>query len=166
MPWPDVGMDVKAKDPWADIPIDDGFIERNKDWWLSYWLPTIAKRRMALLQSRIWIQDDKDGFTGWRRDKYNSTTWIVCAANKFHDIVVPAPRHASVDMHQAYCSFGGWSMLLEYAKRNGSFEEQGFIDQFSIFYTREEAFEIAEKNGQIRFPEGNSGRKLFSEGLY
>ena len=43
---------------------------------------------------------------------------------------------------------------------------QGFIDQFGEFLTREEAWIIAERNGQIIRRVGGDGVKLYSENLY
>lgn len=44
--------------------------------------------------------------------------------------------------------------------------EQGFIDQHNRFYSREEAWIIAEKNGQIRRNYNGPRLTLFSEDLY
>lgn len=43
--------------------------------------------------------------------------------------------------------------------------QQGFIDQFGFFYNREEAWAIAEKNGQIKKEVSTPGT-LYSESLY
>jgi len=89
--------------------------------------------------------------------------WIVCAANRFDDIIVCGARHydsammSSIDRHREH------GLCLKYEC------EQGFIDQFGKFYTREEAWKIAEKNGQIKRRVGGdtiNGGKLFSENLY
>lgn len=42
---------------------------------------------------------------------------------------------------------------------------QGFVDQYGKFHTREEAWKIAEDQGQIRQVTGTVGQ-LFSEDLY
>lgn len=44
--------------------------------------------------------------------------------------------------------------------------EQGFIDQYGNFYTREEAYFVAEENGQIIKKCGGDRVSLFSENLY
>jgi hypothetical protein len=44
--------------------------------------------------------------------------------------------------------------------------EQGFVDQYGNFMTREEAWEIAQAAGQIRRPEGGAPGTLYSEHLY
>ena len=51
---------------------------------------------------------------------------------------------------------------------DGGDEEQGFIDQFGDFLTREEAMQIVLKNGQPFDKDRNGGGTsgLFSEGLY
>lgn len=46
-------------------------------------------------------------------------------------------------------------------------EEQGFIDQYQKFYTREEALELVKKNGQPFSQERNVGtHELYSEGVW
>jgi hypothetical protein len=42
---------------------------------------------------------------------------------------------------------------------------QGFVDQYGKFHTREEAWVIAEREGQIRQVSGTHGT-LYSEDLY
>jgi glutamate racemase len=45
--------------------------------------------------------------------------------------------------------------------------DQGFINQFGEFLTREEAFKVVQENGQPFSAERNRDKKdLFSEGLY
>lgn len=89
---------------------------------------------------------------------------IVCAANKiFLDvgfIILVGPRHWDQVMVDTY------SWLDPDVKNNSLGEEQGFIDQFGKFYTREEAWVIAEANGQIIRRVGGDDGKLFSENLY
>lgn len=43
--------------------------------------------------------------------------------------------------------------------------EQGFIDQYGLFLTREEAFEVSERQGQLLNTPTIPGT-LFSEDLY
>lgn len=86
---------------------------------------------------------------------------IVCAAmrNK-HGSVICSPRHwdsAARDAAwaQTSCPHSTWEKA-----------EQGFVDQYGTFLTREEAWSIAEKAGQIVRRCGGDGVKLFSENLY
>jgi hypothetical protein len=49
-------------------------------------------------------------------------------------------------------------------------EDQGFVDQFGAYMSREEAWQIAQAAGQIAHPSscglGPDGWRLYSEGLY
>ena len=44
--------------------------------------------------------------------------------------------------------------------------EQGFIDQFGLFMTREEAYLVAQAAGQIKYRCGGDEGVLYSENLY
>jgi len=91
---------------------------------------------------------------------------IVCAANKilFKDgkvAIVAGARHWDKIMHN----------IVDCVEHELTELEQGFIDQFNNFYTREEAWIIAETNGQIIRRVGGDttleGKgRLFSENLY
>jgi hypothetical protein len=82
---------------------------------------------------------------------------VVCAANRqrFTGMIAIGPRHYDETMRQNMTG-GGW----------GDPAEQGFIDQWGEFMTREEAWKVAEAAGQIRYRCGGDGKKLFSENLY
>jgi hypothetical protein len=82
---------------------------------------------------------------------------VVCAANKFDDVILCGARHWDKVMCAQANAMG----------IKGGTEEQGFIDQFGDFLTREEAMEIVKKNGQ-RFDIESNGCtvELYSEGLY
>ncbi len=43
---------------------------------------------------------------------------------------------------------------------------QGFIDQYGKWLTREEAWKVAKKAGQIKYSSGYCDGTLFSEDLY
>ena len=91
---------------------------------------------------------------------------IVCAANRY------TYRSGDISFGVLLVGARHWdSCMRDQAKRcaykiDKTTEEQGFIDQFGKFYTREEAFVIAEKNGQIIRRVGGDNGKLFSENLY
>lgn len=81
---------------------------------------------------------------------------VVCAANRFQDgVIILGARH--------------WdSLMCEHAKllgRRGGNEEQGFIDQWRAFMTREEAWIVAVAANQIIRDVGCDG-ELYSENLY
>lgn len=86
---------------------------------------------------------------------------IVCAAVRYSDgFIVCAPRHFDPLMHE---------LIPERYKRDHSRAEQGFIDQRRHFYTRTQAWKIAEANGQIARRCGGDAADcgtLFSENLY
>ena len=91
---------------------------------------------------------------------------IICAANRIilsngQIAIVAGARHWDKVMHNVVDCMDKEMMELE----------QGFIDQYGNFYGREEAWVIAETNGQIirrvggdTTLEGNG--RLFSENLY
>lgn len=93
---------------------------------------------------------------------------IVCAANRFQlkdggELVIPGVRHYSKDM----------ALVLDQLRDkvvsdHVTGDNQGFVDQWGEYHTREVAVIIAEHAGQL-----NTGRKksgpadeLFSEDLY
>jgi len=95
-------------------------------------------------------------------DKNKSPSRIVCAANRCRKtgLVIPGPpRHFDPVMH---------SIMLALDAKGGDWRrsEEGFITQHGEFLTREQAWVVAERAGQIfrRFPcpEG----VLYSEHLY
>ena len=85
--------------------------------------------------------------------------WIVCAACKTGDFIAAGPRHFDDTMHkQIDAAFD--DIPTDW--------EQGFIDQYGEFYTREEAAKIVKENNQPFDAERNgpSDAVLYSEGLY
>ena len=82
---------------------------------------------------------------------------VVCAAirNDHYDVIC-APRHWDCLMRaQVACSVGAWSKA-----------EQGFVNQYGDFLTREEAWKVATEAGQIVRRVGGDEGRLFSENLY
>ena len=49
-------------------------------------------------------------------------------------------------------------------------DDQGFVDQYGVYMTRQEAYTVAEAAGQLRFPQAclmsAEGGILYSEALY
>ena len=91
---------------------------------------------------------------------------IVSAANRYQlksgeTLVIPCVRHYSREHHLILDN-------LDLISRHVVDDDQGFIDQFSNYWTRKEALIIATNAGQINtvreksFPED----RLFSEDLY
>jgi NAD(P)H-flavin reductase len=86
--------------------------------------------------------------------------WVVCAANRNKEgKIVCGARHWDNLMR---------GQILVNGKRPAEWLEceQGFVDQYGVFMDRQEAYTLAEKNGQIRHPLGHSEGTLFSENLY
>ena len=82
---------------------------------------------------------------------------VVCAANRVDGVLLCGARHCDKVMRQQAKAMG---ISMKTA-------EQGFIDQFGDYLTREEAMSIVKKNGQSFDIERNRGNVyLFSEGLY
>lgn len=86
---------------------------------------------------------------------------VVCAAhrNRKTSAITLGARHFDNLVH-----------AQNKARAEGQLEwinsEQGFIDQFGKFLTREEAYTIAKANGQIIRRCGGDTHKLFSKNLY
>lgn len=80
--------------------------------------------------------------------------YIVCAAIRKGNLIICGARHFDSIMRNHIkllnLDFVNW--------------EQGFIDQYDNFLTREEAFIIANNNHQIQNP--TISKSLFSENLY
>lgn len=90
-----------------------------------------------------------------------SPSRIVCAAIRFADgRVIVGARHWDQLMHQ--------QADMAYRETQGR-TEQGFIDQHCNFFSRHDAWLIANTNGQILYRCGGdetNGGTLFSENLY
>lgn len=82
---------------------------------------------------------------------------VVCAANRFRDgTIILGARHWDPLMCAHASAIG-----LE-----GGNEEQGFIDQWRVFMTREEAWKVAVAANQIMRRVGGDEGCLYSENLY
>ena len=91
---------------------------------------------------------------------------IVCAANKFTlngtEIIVTGARHYDELMHTTIKALSNCGDLVAVPN---TIDNQGFIDQFGNWLSREEAREIVLANKQQLRSQPNS-RILFSEDLY
>ncbi|AWD91029.1 hypothetical protein [Enterobacteria phage vB_EcoM_IME281] len=91
---------------------------------------------------------------------------IVCAANRFKlkdggTLVIPGARHYSKDMAEVLDQVSD-KLVSEHVCG----DDQGFIDQYSNYWTREEAMIIATYANQVRIERGGSEKELYSEDLY
>lgn len=123
-------------------------------------LEIVAKIFKDRYMENYWIENDEDGFTGWRWEKYSIELTIVCAANRWKDIVIPGPRHFSPVMNIGI-DLIGQDALDAYA---GGDQDQGFIDQYGTYHTRRAAMEMCLKSGrELNYERGGSKTQLFSE---
>ena len=92
----------------------------------------------------------------WKPDYSVTPRRVVCAANRHEHtgLIICGARH--------------WDKIMRaqnpYATPANF--EQGFIDQFGDWMTREEAWQVAMDQGQIRRRCGGDDGRLFSENLY
>jgi len=87
---------------------------------------------------------------------------IVSAANRHHvltEVIVPSARHLDPMMRDLIKRLGFTGNEFAHP------EDQGFINQWGQFLSREEAWVVAEKQGQIIRHIGCDGT-LYSENLY
>lgn len=78
---------------------------------------------------------------------------IVCAANR--------DKNGTITLGIRHCD-----MFMHNTGRSMRDTEQGFVDQFGKWLTREEAWLVALDAGQIKHRVGSDGSRLFSENLY
>lgn len=96
----------------------------------------------------------------------NTQRRVVCAAIRASDgRILLGIRHYSRDMHEQLARRDDRNRFQHLPD-----EQQGFVDQFGAYMSREEAYQVAQAAGQIIHPEacgeGLDGPKLYSEGLY
>lgn len=110
----------------------------------------VSTRRSATAPQHIPIPSKRDNLMELR---------IVCAAiRSVAGDVITSARHYDQNMHK----------LIRMMKDPEVFYhqcDQGFIDQFGKFYTREEAYILAKKNNQI-IRDCDVEDELYSEHLY
>lgn len=88
------------------------------------------------------------------------TKFVVCAAirSRVSNRVICGARHLDSVMRDQITHGGG--------RDEWRGAEQGFIDQFCVFLSRKEAYEVAKAAGQIRRRCGGDDGHLYSENLY
>lgn len=95
----------------------------------------------------------------WKPDYTKTPRRVVCAANRHRGnklLIICGARH--------------WDKLMR-AQANAMGHDfkawdQGFVDQFGDWMTREEAWIVAVDQNQVRRRCGGDGERLFSENLY
>lgn len=86
---------------------------------------------------------------------------VVCAAvrDSIDGLVICGPRHFDMTMHRTIDE-------LVPCDRSWPDADQGFVDQWGVFMSREEAHIVATEAGQILRRVGGDSEKLYSENLY
>lgn len=114
------------------------------------WEPAAERPDEAQLAERPWE-------SAWKPDYTITPRRVVCAAIRKGARTILGARHFDNRMHEQIVASEGHDFWRE--------ADQGFIDQFGEFMTREEAWEVAEARGQI-LRECSSPGALYSENLY
>ena len=91
--------------------------------------------------------------------------YVVCAANRFGDLVICGARHYDSVMCRVIKELGGMEAVHDGLERDDI--EQGFIDQYGAFMSRDEAAFVVVSNKQaIAEPEQAELGRLISENIY
>jgi len=107
------------------------------------------------------MTEDKKNHDFWEPPK-SAKIIIVCAACRYGDFIVTGARHWDNIMINTVRKIYGNS-----SKEVCSKSDQGFIDQYGRFYSRQEAYQIVQENGQpFNAARNTIVGELYSEGLY
>lgn len=149
--------------------IEAAKIKKNPEfsyWWYSPSLDKHSDGRYTdrQMEEMIKSSETKDWIKIKESTKEERTSIgrrVVCAAIRAEDgSIMVGVRHYSADMHAQILSRSDGE---KFAHRSD--DDQGFVDQFGDYLTREEAWIVANDAGQIVRDVGRHG-KLFSENLY
>lgn len=80
---------------------------------------------------------------------------VVCAANRYGDLIVLGVRHHCPIMNRT----------LDLLGIGGFTKEQGFVDQWGNYMDRKEALEVLKANGRF-IRDDDFSNELYSENLY
>lgn len=131
------------------------------------WVPIIegtARDAVPDIAVQKWYSKSNDTI-------YEVQRRVVTAANVFHlldgrDIVVPAARHFSPAMSMIANLLEESGMMDRKGRIGYRHEDQGFIDQFDRYLTREEAYIVANAYDRILRDRNGDDKELYSEGLH
>lgn len=93
---------------------------------------------------------------------------IVCAATRYPhlDLIIPGARHYSPDMNRMVDKLKEHG-LMPAKKEQATGDNQGFIDNFGNYWTREQSLVIAREAGQLEGRDKCGAEdELFSEDIY
>ena len=103
--------------------------------------------------------DPEDNTSVYVDDELSIGRYVVCAASRYNDLVICGARHHDKVMNTQI------RLLRSLGHIMPKIGEQGFIDQFGKFLTREDALAIVNSNKQP-LRENPWSKELFSENLY
>lgn len=104
----------------------------------------------------------------WIGEGHYAQRVIVCAANKYilnngEELIIPCVRHANPVLYAQLSVLKEAGVIDKTLCTPGN---QGFIDQYYNWWSREDAYIIAENADQIDHDRNGHDHELFSEGLY
>ena len=161
MTYPNPNIPGYVTDPDAGPPV---IYEKVLTPEMSKRFDLISKNFLDRYMDQCWIENDAEGFTGWRWDKFKTVRRVAGVANRYGGIIVMGTRHYSNSMNQALDALGGSEVLIQWAGEDNY--EQGFVDQYGTFLDRKEAWILAESNNQIVYRDHLPRGTLFSEHLW
>lgn len=127
-------------------------------------LDHIGQNYMTRYMEQCWIENDAEGFTGWRWDKHGGVRRVAAVANRYGTIIVLGTRHYSNLMCVSLDAIAEPEILIKWAGEENY--EQGFVDQYGTFLDRKEAWLLAEANNQIVYRDRLPVGTLYSEHLW
>ena len=100
-------------------------------------------------------------------EKIRTQRVIVCAALRYPDLdlVIPGARHYSPDIGRLLDRLEKFGVMTK-KKQQVVGDNQGFIDNFGNYWTREEALIIAKAASQVNPDKCGRENELYSEDLY
>lgn len=100
-------------------------------------------------------------------EKIRTQRVIICAALRYPDLdlVIPGARHYSPDIGRLIDKMQQFGIMPK-KKQQVVGDNQGFIDNFGNYWTREEALTIAKGANQVNPQKCGRESELYSEDLY
>lgn len=159
-------MRALARAPYANQPVRNpvsGTLEERVKH-----LAEVGEWQEKEFENRYWVEAGKGERLGhdtgaWWWDIHPTKQVVVCAAVRYGKLVIPCVRHTSVDRQTLLKLIGADVLRAYHGKISG---EQGFLDNYSRFLTRKEAYSVAVAAGQIIPGTTPQPGTLFSEDLY
>jgi len=109
MVWPAVGYKIaddaeKFSEIWEHTPLEKEYLMKR--------LMMIGYERTKRYMFNNWIENDVDGFTGWRWEKFKVPLRLVSACNRYKDVLVTGPRHSCPIMNLLWLLMAVWKYYM------------------------------------------------------